>query len=122
MPSLDDVGASKGHEPGAMTDFEVVFHLAPDELTDDEDLSTIATLALEALTAEAAGLALGPVVAVDLDRHRIEVEITVEAESASEVHQKLGLILAAIERGGRLIVEDSSASRTSVDEPEPAYA
>jgi hypothetical protein len=105
-----------------MTEFQVVFHLAPDEPTDDEDLNTIAALALEALEAEAPGLALGPVVAVDLDRQSVEVEITVEAKSASEVHQKLGLILAAIERGSRLIVQDSSASRTSAGEPEPVYA
>jgi len=40
------------------------------------------------------------VVGVDLDRRSLEIEMTVEALAASEVHQKTGLILGALERGG----------------------
>jgi len=87
---------------------------------DDRDLAVVAELALEALTTEAAALALGPVVAVDLDRRSVEIEMTVEALAASEVHQKMGLILGALERGGRFVVQDSAASRSR--DPEPAYA
>ena len=122
MPSLDDVVSRGDGSAASVTEFQVVFNLVPGEPADDADLQTIADLALEALGSEAVGLALGPVVCVDLDQRSIEVELTVEATSASEVHQKMSLILGALERAGRLVVEDSSASRSPASAPEPAYA
>jgi hypothetical protein len=104
--------------------FQVVLDLGT-ETNDDDQLAVVAAQVLDALIAEAAGLALGPVVGVDLDQRVVQVEMTVEAASASEAHQKLGLILGALERGTPLLlVQDSSASRARVDEPEcePVYA
>lgn len=106
------------------TEFQVLLHLVP-EPNDDRDLAAVAELTLDALKAEATGLALGPVVSIDLDHRRVEIEMTVEAASASEVHQKIGLILGALERGAPfLFVQDSSASRSEVQEAErePVYA
>jgi hypothetical protein len=106
------------------TEFQALLHLAP-EPNDDRDLAEVAELTLRALQTEAAGLALGPVVCIDLDRRVVEIELTVEATSASEVHQKMGLILGALERGAPfLLVQDSSASRSPSleSEPEPVYA
>jgi len=120
---MEDIDMPKPQEPTTnKTEFQVLLHLGcrPNE---DEDLEAIAEVVSEALKAEAAGLALGPVVGIDLDERIVEIEMTVEAPSASEVHQKMGLILAAIERGvPNLRVQDSSASRSRVDEPEPAFA
>jgi hypothetical protein len=105
-------------EPTAiMTEFQVLLRLAPDP-NDDRDLAAVAEMTLSALQAEAKGLALGPVVCVDLDQRTVEIEMTVEAASASEAHQKIGLILGALERGTPfMLVQDSSASRSRVDEP-----
>lgn len=106
------------------TEFQVLLHLVP-QPSEDRDLAAIAELTLEALKTEAGGLALGPVVGIDLDSRRVELEMTVEAASASEVHQKMGLILGALERGAPfLFVQDSSASRSGVEETErePVYA
>lgn len=114
MPRLQEPTTTK-------TEFQVLLHLAP-EPNDDRDLAVVAELAADALRAEAAGLALGPVVGIDLDLRLVEIELTVEATSASEVHQKMGLILGALERGGPFILQDSSASRSPVSEPEPVYA
>jgi hypothetical protein len=114
MPTLQEPTTIKA-------EFQALLHLAC-EPNDDRDLAAVAELTLEALKAEAAGLALGPVVGIDLDQRIVEIEMTIEASSASEVHQKMGLILGAIERGApNLRVQDSSASR-SRDEPEPVYA
>jgi hypothetical protein len=115
MPRLQEPTTTK-------TEFQVLLHLAP-EPNDDRDLAVVAELTLDALRAEAAGLALGPVVGIDLDLRIVEIEMTIEAPSASEVHQKMGLILGALERGAPfLLVQDSSASRSQVNEPEPVYA
>jgi len=104
------------------TEFQALLHLAP-EPNDDRDLSTVAELALDALRSEATGLALGPVVCIDLDRRVVEIEMTVEAASASEVHQKMGLILGALERGAPfLLIQDSSASRSQEREAESELA
>jgi hypothetical protein len=106
------------------TEFQALLHLAP-EPNDDRDLAAVAELTLDALRVEADGLALGPVVCIDLDRRIVEIEMTIEATSASEVHQKMGLILGALERGAPfLLVQDSSASRSQAQEtaPELAYA
>jgi hypothetical protein len=105
------------------TEFQVLLHLAP-EPNDDRDLAVVAELTLDALKTEASGLALGPVVGIDLDLRIVEIEMTVEAASASEVYQKMGLILGALERGTPFLLQDSSASRLQVheSEPEPVYA
>lgn len=114
MPRLQEPTTTK-------TEFQVLLHLAP-EPNDDRDLAVVAELTLDALKAEAAGLALGPVVGIDLDLRIVEIEMTIEAVSASEVHQKMGLILGALERGSPFILQDSSASRSPIHEPEPVYA
>ncbi len=114
MPRLQEPTTTK-------TEFQVLLHLAP-EPNDDRDLAVVAELTADALRAEAPGLALGPVVGIDLDLRIVEIEMTVEAASASEVHQKMGLILGALERGSPFILQDSSASRSPVNEPEPVYA
>lgn len=100
--------------------FQTLLRLIP-ELSDDHDLETVAAHALEALLSEAKGLALGPVVSIDLDERTVEVEMTIEAASASEAHQKIGLILRALERGAPFILRDSTASQSDAatdDEPE----
>jgi len=103
-------------------EFQALLHLAP-KPNDDRDLAALAELTLGALGTGASGLALGPVVCIDLDRRIVEIELTVEAASASEVYQKMGLILGALERGAPfLLIQDSSASRSQVHEPEPVYA
>jgi hypothetical protein len=115
MPKLQEPTTIK-------TEFQALLHLAP-EPNDDRDLAAVAELTLEAMETEAAGLALGPVICIDLDRRIVEIELTVEATSASEVHQKMGLTLGALERDAPfLLVQDSSASRSQVQEPEPVYA
>ena len=115
MPKLQEPPTTKAQ-------FQVLLDLGT-EPNDDRQLAVVAEQVLDALIAEAAGLALGPVVGIDLDRRVVQVEMTVEAASPSEVHQKMGLILGALERGAPfLLVQDSSASRSRVDEPEPAYA
>lgn len=111
MPSSQEPATTK-------TQFQVVLDLGT-EPNDDDQLAVVAEQVLDALIAEAAGLALGPVVGVDLDQRVVQVEMTVEAASTSEVHQKLGLVLGALERGTPfLLVQDSSVSRQA----EPAYA
>jgi hypothetical protein len=104
-------------EPTAIrAEFQVLLRLIPDP-NDDRDLAAVAELALDALHAEAQGLALGPVVCVDLDARSVEIEMTVEG-SASEAHQKIGLILGALERGAPfMLVQDSSTSRAPADAP-----
>jgi len=115
MPRLQEPTTTK-------TEFQALLHLAP-EPNDDRDLAAVAELTLGALETGASGLALGPVVCIDLDRRIVEIELTVEAASASEVHQKMSLILGALERGAPfLLVQDSSASRSQAHEPEPVYA
>lgn len=94
-------------------EFQTLLRLVP-EPSDDHDLETVAAHALEALLSEARGLALGPVVSVDLDERMVEVEMTIEAASASEAHQKIGLVLGALERGAPFILRDSTASRSDV--------
>jgi hypothetical protein len=103
-------------EPAIRTEFQVILRVLPMP-NDDSDLAVVAELVMDALSTEAAGLALGPVVGVDLDHRSVEIEMTVEALAASEVHQKMGLILGALERGGRFIVQDSAASRS----PDPEF-
>lgn len=94
------------------SEFQVLLHLEPVERPSDDELAAFAEFALNALIAEAAGLALGPVASVDLDKRLVQFELTVEAVSASEVHQKIGLILAALERGTDGVIVDSSTSRS----------
>jgi len=97
-------------------EFQILLRLQP-EPNEDHDLEQVAEISLEALRNEAAGLALGVVASVDLDHRTVELEMTVEVSSASEVHQKMGLILAALERGApSLILCQSTASRSAAHE------
>lgn len=93
------------------TDFQVLLHLSPVANT-DQDLELVAERALAALADGAEGLALGVVASVDLDRRLVELEMTLEASSASEVHQTQALILGALERGGPFVFLDSTTSRS----------
>lgn len=100
------------------TDFQVLLKLAP-EPNEDEHLDDVAQLAVIALLSEAAGLALGPVATINLDERTVTLEITVEATSASEAHQKMGLIIGALERGAPLMINESTTSRNSAPDDEP---
>jgi hypothetical protein len=101
--------------PAPRSAFQVRLTLAPVPST-DEDLDDVAELALEALAAEASTLALGPAASIDLDRREVCIELTVEAASASEVSQKMGLILGALERGAPFVIIETNTARS---EPEP---
>jgi hypothetical protein len=116
--TLETPGSKNPVPPKA--EFQVLLNIAP--MPDsDEDLMAVSDIALEAICAEADGLALGPVVSVNLDDRTVVLEITVEAVSASELHQKLGLISAALERGApQLILAGSSTSRSPQRELIPA--
>lgn len=95
----------------ARIEFQALLSLTG-ESDDDRDLQAISEVALEILRAEAGELALGPVACIDLDRRAVEVEMTIEATSAAELHQKLSLVLSVLERGTpSLRVERSSTSR-----------
>jgi hypothetical protein len=96
---------------GPRTEFQVRLRVLPDE-NDDEQLKEVAEIAIEALAAEAASLALGPVASIDLDRREIWLEMTVEAASGSEAHQKMGLILGALERGAAFVIRESNTWRS----------
>ncbi len=49
---------------------------------------------------------------IDLDQREIWLEMTVEAASASEFHQKMGLILGALEHGAPFVIRESNTSRS----------
>jgi hypothetical protein len=96
----------------AVVEFQTLLRLGTDGAYDDAHLAQIAELCVEALRTEATGLALGPVASVDLDQRIIELEMTIEAPSDAELHQKMGLILAALERGAPLCLRESTSSRS----------
>src|SRR5437868_5464790 len=101
---------SERHITPLSSEFHVLLSIAPEPST-DRDLQQLSTYVLDVLREDAQGLALGPVTAIDLDERMIELELTIEAEAASEVHQKISEILAVLERGGRIVLRDSAASR-----------
>jgi hypothetical protein len=102
------------HDTGAKAEFQTILRLLP-RVPDnsDQELEQIAERSVQVLCEEAAGLALGVVAAVDLDERAVELEMTVEASSDSELHQKMGLILGELERGVPLELSESTASRSS---------
>ena len=97
-------------EPVIRTEFQVVLRILPVP-NDDRDLAVVAELVLDALTRRR-GWHWEPWSVSTSTIESVEIEMTVEALAASEVHQKMGLILGVLERGGRFIVQDSAASRS----------
>lgn len=115
------MGTHISHAEAAKTaEFQVFLRLVGAEEYDDRDLEEIAEMSVEALCNEAPGLALGVVASVDLDRRLVELEMTIEAAADSELHQKMALVLAALERGAPLKLCESTASRAPDREPVPA--
>jgi hypothetical protein len=94
-------------------EFQAIVQLMPKEAPDDDALEELATMCVAALMAGAPGLALGVVGSVNLDGRFVELEMTIEASSDSEVHQKMALIMSALERGTTLRLRESTASRVA---------
>lgn len=97
---------------------QVLIRIEPPSSADisDDALDHVADSIVATLIQDAAGLALGPVAAVDLDKRVIEVEISVEAFSMSEIHQKMALVFAAMEREGPVPIAQSTVMRD--DDPD----
>lgn len=113
----------------AKTEFQAVLRLTvvPVEpvgpSNDDEGaLEHFAETAVDVLRNEAASLALGVVASIELDDRVVALEMTIEASSDSELHQKMGLILSTLESGIPLRLMESTASRASTRTDELALA
>ena len=99
----------------AKTEFQTILRLmvaTPND--DDRELEQFAERSIEVLCNEAASLALGVVASIDLDERVVALEMTIEASSDSELHQKMGLILSTLESGVPLRLTQSTASRALV--------
>jgi hypothetical protein len=96
----------------APVEFQTVLRLVVADGIDEAEMERIAEGSLGVLQDEAGGLALGPVASADLDQRTVELEMTIEAPSDAELHQKMSLILAALERGVPLRLRESTALRS----------
>lgn len=80
---------------------DVLLTLVSDEQVGRDRLDAASDLVLEIVGSEAAhGVALGPVVSCDFAREAIELDFTVKAATPTEVYQRIGVVVAALE--GRL--------------------
>ncbi len=79
-----------------------------------------ALLLEDALIKECGGAILGPSVTANFDENGFELDFTVEAENLSEAYDKLGHVLAVVERvvGVSIDPEDSDEIRSSYASPE----
>lgn len=89
------------------TETQVCITLAADGLS-REELERGAFTALDAVETGAAHIALGPVVACDFDEGHIELEFTLEGVHGSAIHQRIGEVLAEIEKVLPLAIERRS--------------
>lgn len=95
----------------------VVLRMAARGQVSEEQLEQHALDAVEALEKRAAGTALGPVVAWNVEKSLIELDLTVEASTNAEVHEKIAQVMAVIEE--EVPVAREQAAETSA---ELAYA
>jgi hypothetical protein len=80
--------------------FQVVLSLTAENPCSDDDLETAVMAAIEALVADARGVAMGPVGGVNFETHTLEIEFTAEAVSPAVLHAKVGEVLRILERHG----------------------
>lgn len=80
-----------------MAEYDIVLQLMAPENVSDDDLESSMLAVLEAVERHAADIALGPVVAADLDRRLIDLGFNVEAVSPGESQGKVGQVLQIIE-------------------------
>lgn len=72
-----------------MNSFQVVLRIHAEDDVVEGELEATAEAVLERVMAEAAFVALGPVMCVDFTENAVEVEFTVATESADQMHQKV---------------------------------
>lgn len=77
----------------------------------DTVLEEAADTALSILMRHAAGTALGPVVGIDFEQRSVVIEFTVEAESVTDLHGKIGDAMRSLEEKGPFRFHDSSTAR-----------
>lgn len=97
----------------ALTEYQVTLHTRPTD-GDDEHLDNVAAAALETLNCKEgpAVFALGPVASINLDSRQVEILVTVEAADQAELHQKVALIAAVLERNEELPLQSSETTET----------
>jgi hypothetical protein len=91
--------------------FQVIFRLAAVEPQTREDLETAATDALSILVDRARGDLLGPVAGCNFDNDEIEIEATIEAMSAEELHHRIGHAIQMLIEHGPFELQGSTTSR-----------
>lgn len=98
MSTYDQARQINGHGASKPRDAHVQITMAAQGPIDEASLEDSAMRALAAIEEHATGVALGPVVAWNVERGDIDLDFTVEAATTSEVHQRVGIVMAIIER------------------------
>ena len=118
MPLGIPLGRIFGGQPPPQTSYQVIAHGEMGGPVSADELEEMADKLLEVLEDHASDLALGPVVGYDVEKHLVEVEFTVEARNAEELHKKLGQFARLLEREDLLDYSDTTASRID-PQPDP---
>ena len=107
-------------------EFRVEFQIVADERAGGspavDDLEALADRVGEFLEHRTHDLALGPVVGYKPDEQEVEVEFTVDADSAAEFHKRVARIMSLLERECLRQYGDSTLAPWSVREPAPSSA
>lgn len=102
-------------DPAPMISFQIVMHLVAAEPQAPEEIEAQIERTIPVVADEARGVALGPVFSADFGENTIELEFTVEAAAASDLHEKVGHVLEVLEHSAGFSFEyrDSTTSRVA---------
>jgi hypothetical protein len=104
MATIEDI-----RTPMTTREVDVQVCMARDDapLTADE-FDAFMDAVLTVIETKAAALALGPVVGGNLERREVELTFTLEVSSSAEIHQKVGLVMTALEHELPVLIETGS--------------
>lgn len=97
----------------SVSEFHVHLVLEPDEPLDRAALEAASLRALEAVETRCGDVALGTVSECNFETGEIELDFTVLAARSSEVHEKIGKVVRALEAGFPGARERSSETEAS---------